>query len=331
MDYFQRALEMAQRDSNLPTVSFVNGNLGETAARRGHLVEAEEQLRQSLAIAEQVNDPEQAGWVHAVLAGTLCDLGDMTGALSHIRRALKIGRSIKSVLCIGMALVALSEWRITRAIQVDENVLFRPARDLHRRPPVRSAVSRSEKHKEHLSRADSQTMPHATGGHRLLRGAIGASQRALSLEGLNREAAAEARLSLARAVHLSGDVEQAQQIALHSLKEGEQHELLRVIARSERLLGIIVSGLGRDAEADRYFEQALELFDRHEMRLDYARALYNQGVTLLQRPILGGDTYLRGRRCLQEARAIFVECHAPLDVELVERILSDPAYENAGM
>ena len=303
-EYFQRALEMAERDSNLPAVSFVYGNLGETAARRGYLSEAAEQLRQSIALAEQINDPEQASWSHSVLASTLCDLGNMSEALSHIRRALKMGRSIKSVLCVGMALSALGEWRINRAIQVSQM---------------------------HFIHADAQSGLRATDAYRLLTGAKLALQRALSLEGLNAEAAAEGRLTLASALFLLGEVETAQQVARQSLQEAEQHELLRVIARSQRLLGRILAVQGHDEEADRYIEQALEMFARHEMRLDYARALHGYGITLLQRSAPGSDSYERGLRSLREAREIFAHCKATIDLEWVERILNGPAYENVGV
>ncbi len=303
-EYFQRALEMAERDSNLPAVSFVYGNLGETAARRGYLTEAVEQLRQSIALAEQINDPEQASWSHSVLASTLCDLGNTSEALSHIRRALKMGRSIKSVLCVGMALSALGEWRINRAIQVSQ---------------------------VNFIRVDALAALRATDAYRLLTGAKLALQRALSLEGLNAEAAAEGRLTLASALYLLGEVETAQQVAMQSLKEAEQHELLRVIARSQRLLGRILALQGHDEEAERYFEQALEMFARHEMRLDYARALHGYGDTLLQRSAPDSDSYVRGLRSLHEAREIFADCNATTDLEWVERILNGPAYENAGV
>ncbi len=303
-EYFQRALEMAERDSNLPAVSFVYGNLGETAARRGYLTEAVEQLRQSIALAEQINDPEQASWSHTVLASTLCDLGNMSEALSHIRLALKMGRSIKSVLCVGMALSTLGEWRINRAIQLSQVKFIR---------------------------AGAEAAPRATGAYRLLIGAKLALQRALSLEGLNAETAAEGRLTLAIALYLLGEVEAAQQVATLSLKEAEQHELLRVIARSQRLLGRILALQGHDEEADRYFEQALEMFARHDMRLDYARALHGYGATLLQRAAPDSASYRRGLRSLHEAREIFADCNATIELEWIERILNSPAYENVGV
>lgn len=303
-EYFQRALEMARRDNNLPLMAFVFGNLGETAARRGHLAEADEQLRQSLAIAEQINDPEQASWTQIVLATNLCDQGDMPAALWHIRRSLRTGRAIKSVLCTGMALIALGQWRIARSVQVSQIHFIHP---------------------------DAQAILRASGGDTLLNGAIMAFQRALKLEGLNTEAATEGRLELASALYLKGEIEQAKQVAMQSLREAEQHEFLRVTARSQRLLGRILAAQGFEQEADEFAEQALKMFARHEMRLDYARALHGYGVTLVQRNAPGSGTCLRGLRALREARDVFYECGAAIDAEWLERILSDPAFENVGV
>lgn len=296
--YFQRALEMAKRANNLPSMAFVYGNLGDTAARCGNLVEAQEQLLQSISLAEQINDPEQASWSHTVLALALSDQGNMAEALTHIRLGLKIGRLIKNVLCIGMALIALGDWRITRAIQL------------------------------HFTRAADTA--HDTDGYRLLQSATIALQRALALEGLNAEAAAEGRLTLASALYLLSEVETAQQVAMQSLEEARQHELLRVIARSQRLLGRILATQGNHQEAESYFEQAIETFAHHEMRLDYARTLHGYGITLLQRDEPGSDAYQRGLRYLHEARDIFAMCGASIDAAWVERVLSDQTISVKG-
>jgi predicted ATPase/DNA-binding SARP family transcriptional activator len=301
---YQRALEMARRDNNLPMMAWVYGNLGETAARRGYLSEAKEQMQQSLVIAEQVNDPEQASWTLSVLAIILCDLGEMPAALAHTRRGLKLGRAVKSVTCIGMALLALGVWRIIRAMQVSQI---------------------------HLARSNAQHMLRASGGDRLLHGAAEAIRRALSLEGLGAETVAEARLALASTLYLQGEIDSAFQVTMQALHESEQHELMRITAQAQRLLSRIMAAKGRDQEADAYAEQALAMFSQHGMRLDYARALYGHGVTLLRRGKPGSEEHLRGLGNLREAREMFAECGASIDQGWVERILSDSAYENAGV
>lgn len=302
--YFQRALGMAERNSDQPNVAFVTGNLGDVAARCGDLLEAEEWLRRSIAVTERISEREQLSWNNVVLASILQDLGDMQGALTYIRRGLALGRTIKSVRFTGFALVALGDWRIARAIEVC-NINFIDA--------------------------DTYVALQKNGGLDILARARKALERALTLEKLDAEMTIEGRLNLATVYFLTGEVERAQQITLQSVSEAREHELARVLARSQRLLGRILAAQGRTAEADAYFEQALDIFSRHEMRLDYARALHGYGVTLLQRSSSGEPAFQRGLAYLQEARTIFAGCKAAIDIKWVERILVNHDYENAGV
>src|SRR5207253_1441202 len=78
--FFKRAYAMARSNNDLPNMAFVSGNLGDVAARCGNLGEAEEWFRQSLSLAERINEREQMSWVQVVLGGALQDQGDMPGA-----------------------------------------------------------------------------------------------------------------------------------------------------------------------------------------------------------------------------------------------------------
>ena len=300
--FFKRAYAMARSNNDLPNMAFVSGNLGDVAARCGNLSEAEEWFRQSLSLAERINEREQMSWVHVVWGGALQDQGDMPGALQHMRRGLSIGRRIKSVLCIGFALVGLAEWRITRAIETCQI---------------------------HLMQVDANATSQTTGCLQLLERAKLAARRALALEGLNTEVAIEGQLSLASAHFLLGEIEEAQDMALQSMHAAQKHELTRIVARAQRLLGRILAAQGQSTEADAYFEQCLDTFSRYEMRLDYARALHGYGVTLLQRSTAGEGNARRGLDYLLEALNIFKQCKASIDVLWVERILANLAYENA--
>lgn len=55
------------------------------------------------------------------------------------------------------------------------------------------------------------------------------------------------------------------------------------------------------------------------MQLDYARTLYQYSEMLMMRGIAGKEGQARASDHLQEARQIFTECKAMLDVQLVER------------
>lgn len=300
--YFMQALGMAERNSDHPNVAFVTGNLGDIAARCGDLLEAEEWMRRSIAVTERINEREQLSWDNVVLAGILQDQGDMRGALTWIRRGLAMGRAIKSARYTGFALVALGDWRISRAIELC-NINFIDA----------TTHLALQKH----------------GGLDILARARKALERALTLEKLDAEVNIEGHLNLATVSFLCGEVEHARQLALQSMKAAQEHELARVLARSQRLLGRILAAQGKTVEADAYFEQAIEVFSRHEMRLDYARSLHGYGVTLLQRSAAGEPLFQRGLAYLQEARAIFAQCKAAIDVKWVERILAHYDYENA--
>ena len=301
-NYFMQALEMAERNSDHPNVAFVTGNLGDVAARCGDLPEAEEWMRRSIAVTERISEREQLSWNNVVLAGILQDQGDMQGALVYIRRGLAMGRTIKSARYTGFALVALGDWRIGRAIQLCS-----------------------------INFIDDST--HAAlqkyGGIDILKRARKALERALTLEKLDAEVNIEGRLNLATVSFLLGEFERARQLALQSIQGAQEHELTRVLARSQRLLGRILAAQGKTEEADAYFEQAIDVFSRHDMRLDYARSLHGYGVTLLQRNAVGEPVFQRGLTYLEEARDIFAQCKAALDIEWVERILAHYNYEDA--
>src|SRR5579863_4845328 len=254
--YFHRALSIAERNNDQPNVAFVTGNLGDVAARCGDLIEAEEWFQRSITVAERMNDREQVCWNNVALASALQDQGNMQGALKHIRRGLALGRTIKSGRYTGFALVALGDWRLTTAI---------------------------EKCALNFINVDMHAALQTQGCLAIVARARRALERALQLEGLDAEVTIEGRLNLAIADFLSGEVESARLMALQSMLDAQAHELTRIMARSQRLLGRILAAQGRTTEADAHFEQALAIFSRHEMRVEYARVLHVYGVALLQR------------------------------------------------
>ncbi len=302
--YLQRSLELAERIGDLPVMAFVIGNLADVAARCGDLLEAEEWFGRSIALAERVNDREQVCWCYIALATALQDQGNMRLALEHIRRALALARAMKITRWIGFALVALGDWRVVQAI----------------------TLSKLETYgfKEHTTGQDPLC-------NRFLSRALAALQRALTLEELDAEIVTEGHLVMARVYFLFGDLDTARQRALQTLEEAREHELARVQARSQQLLGHILAAQEQHEQADDYFEQAIELFSRNEMRLDYARTLYGYGVTLLQRSTPGDETRQRGFYYLQQARDLFRECGAAIDLQWAERILAHFALQHTGI
>jgi len=300
--YYQRALELAERNGDLPDMAFVIGNLADVAARSGDLKEAETWFKRSIALAERINDREQLCWCNVALASALKDQGNMRDALELIRQSLALGRAMKSARGIGFALVALGDWRFAQAI----------------------AISRID-----VITLKEQTILQDPACHRLLLSARAAVERALALEELDAEVLTEGHLTLAGVYFFLGDLDTAKQKAFQTLEEANARELTRVGARSQRLLGRILAALDQHDQADNYFEQALEVFNRYEMRLDYACAQHGFGVTLLRRSQPGEETYRRGLAYLHQARDFFRECGAAIDLDWVERILANLANQNA--
>ncbi|MDQ6661703.1 MAG: tetratricopeptide repeat protein, partial [Chloroflexota bacterium] len=296
--YLRRTLDLAERMGNLPSMALATGNLGEMAARAGNLPEAEEWLRRALAISDITNEREHATWCNTTLAIVLQDQGNLQGASECIRRALALGRSMKSTRCIGTALTALAAFRLTQAIL--------------------SSTMESADYKQPDQRSEVST--------RLLLRAKSTAQRAILLEGFSTEQVIEARLLLASIHVLLGDVEAARQEAMKTLAESAYHEITRMFARAQRILGRILAFQEEYEQADTYFEQSIQFFRKYEMRLEYARAIHGYGLTLLQRSLPGRVEYQRGLDYVQEARSLFVDCRAMLDVAWLDTMLQRLDY-----
>jgi tetratricopeptide (TPR) repeat protein len=157
---------------------------------------------------------------------------------------------------------------------------------------------------------------------RLLLRAKSTIQRALTVDGLETELLVEGLLILASAHFLLGDLESAKRESMRTMTEAKQYELSRMLGRSYRLLGRILAAEGDSSQANVYFEQALQVFRDRELRLDYARALHGFGVTLIERHKPGEAQFNKGLSYLQEARDIFADCHAAVDLEWVEHKLA---------
>jgi len=296
--YFQRSLDLAERMGDLPNIALATGNLGDVLARCGSLLEAEAYFKRSLEVAERVNAREHLSWCCVALAAALQDQGNLRGALEYIRRAISLGRAIKNDNFIGFALIALAELRVTQTITICNLQFVDP--------------------REHA------LLDHPI-CHRLLLRARAALQRALALEGLELEVMAEGQRLMALVSFLFGDLETAQQKALQTLEEAYRHQITRVLARSHRLLGRILVVQGQHKEATMHFEQAIQVFREHEFRLEYARTLNTYGITLLERNRQKALAYL------SEARDIFIDCYAAIDLELVERTLASTELENVAV
>ncbi len=312
-DYLRRSLDLAERIGDLPSMVPVTANLGDIAQRLGNLLEAEEWFKRSLDVAQRINDREGISWSSVELANVQRNLGKLEEAKASILHAIITGHAIKSPRCVRYALVGLGELRLAEAM------LACP----HDAVDCTTTINKTS--------FDSHV--HEAPCKRLLLRARSTLQRAISLDELDIEAFTDGKHLLATAYYLLDDVKLARQTALQTLKEAQENEAGPIIGRANRLLGRILMNQGQYEQADLYFEQAITLFREGGLRLDYARTLHSYGAILLQRGSMINvathctqeerETFLqRGIDYLHEARRIFANCHASVDLTLIERIFA---------
>jgi tetratricopeptide (TPR) repeat protein len=298
---FRRSLHLAERVGDVPLMSVIFCNLGELAVRTGDLAEAETLFRRSITFAEQINDQISVSLFNVGLT-TVCQIqGKLSKAQACVLRALTIGRSMRNAPCVGSALVALGNFRSAQALAAfDERDIDEKNSILHQKGWQGGNDTRV----------------------RLLGRAKMTLERALALNEQEAEIKTEGQLALAHVLLLLGELNTAQQYVNHTLEQARQYELIWTYTRGLRLLGSIMAAQGKHAQAEQQFEQAIEVFRRSEMRLEYGRALQCYGVSLLQRKSAAKMSRQRGWGYLQEASQIFSKCHAELDFKQVEGILA---------
>ena len=92
-------------------------------------------------------------------------------------------------------------------------------------------------------------------------------------------------------------------------------------------MGSLLSVQGQQQQAVPYFTQALLGFQRYGMRLERARTLCSYGEALLQSSCSDDADYQLGLRYLQGAQQALRECHAVLDLQMVDHLLSTQRWE----
>jgi DNA-binding SARP family transcriptional activator/Tfp pilus assembly protein PilF len=286
----RRSLNLAEYVGEVPLISFALNNLGILDLRQGNLIEAEADLRRSIDIGAGVDDPISASECYINLGTTLLERGNLTDASIALYRALSTSRAIHVVPYIGFALVAIGEMRIAQAVVTGLEV------------KNSEGVKNQVILKLHRAR---KTLQHV-----------------LELEDLEAQTRIEGRIALGLVMFLLGDAGSALQLTILALEEARQSEAMWLIARAQRVLGCIHVAQEQTPQAVVYFEQALRMFRKTGMRLEYARTLHQYGEALVQQEREDADkTYQRGLEYLREARGIFEKCKAELDLRVVERVL----------
>ncbi|GCF09590.1 DUF6788 family protein [Dictyobacter arantiisoli] len=299
--YMKRSLELAERSSDIPNITFVTHNLGDVAQRSGALQEAETWFTQSLSLAKRINDRERISWSNIALASVQTDMGKIPEAVNSILHALNISRAIKNQRCIRYALIGLADLRITQCFATQR------------------ITDENERHQYQ---------------QRLLTRAKTTLQRSIALDGIEIENLIDGKHLLALVHFLLGDLDRAQEIAQQTLKDAQGHETTRIIERAYRLLGRIYMAQEHPQQASYYFQEAIQICQQHGLKLDYARTLHYYGALLLQQNTHGQNNrtgyttnYQQGLRYLHDARLIFKECHATIDLATTEQLLA--SYSNS--
>ena len=291
----RRSLSIAEQIGDTAIMSVAFGNMGILAARSGNLPEAEACFKKALALAEQVNDPIYTSLWYAHITPILQDQGKMTEATVSLCQSLAISRTMHLTTCLGIDLVVLGQLRTAQALAILEN---------------KNSSTSMIKKQEPSSYA------------RLLHKARISLQQALALGGLEAETRTEGQLTQAMVFFLMGGIDEAQQKAIQVMHQAQQHEQIWLLAGAQRLMGSILSALAQPEQANEYFGQALELFDKRGMRLEWARTLQSYGIALLERYFPGDSGYVQGLKYLQDAGQTFRECNANLDLQMIEHMLS---------
>ncbi len=287
----RRSLSIAEQIGETGIMSVDFGNLGILSARFGDLAEAEVYYKRALMLAEQVNDPVYMSLWYSYLTPVMQDQGKIDEAKKSLCQALRIGRVMSMTL--GVALVTLVHLRIAQALAGQENDGNSPG-----------TVKQGGASYTHL-----------------LKRARIALQRALNLEGLEAETRTEGQLAVAQASFLLGEIDTAQQQAMQAMEEASRLEQTWLLACARRLVGEILSVQGQREEARTYFGQALETLQKCGMRLEWARTLQGYGAALLGEHSKDDGSYRQGLKYLEEAREVFRECNAVLDLQGVERVI----------
>jgi len=299
---FRRSLHLANRVGDIPLKAVVFGNLGVLTFRSGSLLEAEEWFKKGIILAEQINDQVYISLFCAYLATVYKDQGKFTESKDSVYRALTIGRAIRNPPCISLSLVALGSLRIAQAV---EHTIG------HNRDQKDSGWL-------HTGRQDLEVADI----HFLLR-AKATLERVLVLqEELEAETKIEAQLALVEVILMLGDLETAKDFVTRTLEEANQYELIWGLARCQRLLGRILARQGQQEQAEYYFEQAVQVLNKCEIRLEYANTLYDYGVALMEYRSAEKNRYQQGLSYLQEAYKIFEASRATLKLLRIERDIS---------
>lgn len=288
-----RSHTLAKEIGNVPIMSIALANLGVLATRLGDLTEAENWYQQALAQIKQTSELFYTSLFHSYFATALIEQGKLNEAKPLLAQALKISYFRHIAPCTGFALVVLGQLRLAHAL----------ASDLSENAPTSATQRASRKRFLWLVQRARLTL-----------------QRALTYDGLEADVKLHSQLLLARIALLLEELDEAHTLVTQAQAEACSSELVWLQARAQSLLGLILAQQEQPEAATAAFTQALHTFERTGMRLEHARTLYIQATLLLEAPVSAQRR--QAVTDLAQARKIFQECQATLDLRIAEGLLT---------
>jgi serine/threonine protein kinase/tetratricopeptide (TPR) repeat protein len=274
-------------------LSVVCCNQGILALRLGRLAEAEELFKQAIALAEKIRDPGYVCLFCTYLARALQDQGRLEEAMEQVHRALSVSHALNSLPSVSSAFIAVARLRIAQVRTYPSFLL--------------------------LERTLSVEML-----RRLLR-TRRTLERVLELGGIEIETRVEGYVLLSCVLLLLNQVREAEQVARHSFAEAQRYELVWLSLYARRVLALVAAQQKQFETAAVVLEQVATEFHERGMRLEYARTLVEVlRVSLQQRSSVE-------LLPLQNARRIFLDCQAHLDLLEVDQLLNDYAASSPAL
>ncbi len=282
-----RALDLAERVNDIPLMSVIYGNLGNLAARTGKLDDAEDFLRQALVFAEQASEPLYKSIMYSYLATIFRDQGILAEARMSVARALRLSRAIRNGPCLALALVTAAGIHLSLASV-----------------PTQAGASDTSQRKRYQLEHAKRLVAHAHW-----------------LEGVEGEVKAEGFLLLGE-IALGQNTNNAWDHLQSALSIVQTSSLSWLLPRTYALLARVLAVQGQHAQADSFFQQALNLFHEYILPVEHARAVYQYGSMLLYQHKETDQDYARGITYLQEAERLCQQSEAIWDLRLVEHVLA---------
>ena len=324
LTHLQESLNLYEQYASQRDIALACGNLCDVYMRKGDYRTSQAFARRSLSILEKIGDLPSLCIMLSNHGALSVRFGDLNEAEELFKRSLQIAEQIKNPMYISLWNDALARVLQNQGEIVDSEKYLVQALSIGKRMQIDPCVGYAliTLGYRRLIQASTSDDEDQSITIKFLKKAKRTLQRALALHGLEAESRIEAKLLLAQTMLQLNDSETATLLVDQTLREAQQSELKWLIARAQCVLGNILAAKKRPEEAKQHFEQALRMFRKMSMRLEGARTLLSYGIFLLQND---GEKQ-EGISSLQEARKIFNECKADLDLRLADQALAK--YDN---